>query len=74
MKTRVCLKYLVHDCSRNTSNLMTSQKINVIGSFYYISYRLKSFGTLVMKGDSFFFPFSFELCPIDGRPRQFGAF
>ena len=58
----------------NTSNLMASQKINVIGSFNYISYRLTSFGTLVMKGDSFFFPFSFEVCPIDGRSSQFGTF
>ena len=38
----------------NTSNLMASQKINVIGSFNYISYRLTSFGTLVIL---FFFDF-----------------
>ena len=33
---------------------MISQKINVISSFNYISYRLRSFGTLVMKENSFF--------------------
>ena len=53
---------------------MTSQKINVIGSVNYISYWLTSFGTLAMKGDSFFFSFSFEVYPIDGRSSLFGAF
>ena len=34
---------------------MTSQKINVMSSFNYISYRLTPFSTLVMKGNSFFY-------------------
>ena len=40
--------------SRNTAHLMISQKINVMSSFNYISYRITSFGAIVMKGNSFF--------------------
>ena len=47
------LEFVSNTCGRNTSNLMTSQRIKLIGSFNYIPYWLTSFDTLLMKGDSF---------------------
>ena len=47
------LEFVSNTCGRNTSNLMASQRIKLIGSFNYIPYWLTSFDTLLMKGDSF---------------------
>ena len=49
-------------------------KINVMSIFNYISYWLTSFGTLLMKVDSFSFSFSFEGWSVDSSSGQFGAF